>query len=534
MGAGQSLELLEKPVDPSALYWPQVPYEGPVKLRFCCSVCQNEAFTLDRFPKIWKDCTTLKGQCWQCDKSQNADTKFVEFGPQREVICTFRRKCDNPQALALQLKKILRSPTVADLQSKDVVFTLTHRPNNIRYSKDPEAQTPQLPSDFLWPDSVATLSLEEKLNKFHEVIQKHVKTKEVIKLEVPRLQALDYTYKFFSRCTPEQLRGTMSALKFKDEPALDWGGPKREFFQIVSQQLFDPLNNMFLPTGPNNTFHPSSCSGANEDHLRYFHFAGRFLAKALIEKTYVNAPLTRAVFKLLLGKSLMFQDCQTVNKDMYLQFRQIMDYTEGELDSLDLNFEINVDYFGARPAILLKENGADENVNIRNVREYIKLYSSYIMVNAVNHQLLAFLHGFYEIVPVQALTIFNEFELEQALCGAKELDIEDWKKHSFGTAIRPKSKQREKWFWEIMEEFDNQKRVQVLQFVTGSAQVPVTFANMMPPFTVSSARGLTDGYLPYGHTCFNKIDLPKYSSKENMRKGIEKALELGLVGFTMR
>ena len=30
-----------------------------------------------------------------------------------------------------------------------------------------------------------------------------------------------------------------------------------------------------------------------------------------------------------------------------------------------------------------------------------------------------------------------------------------------------------KWFWQVVEEYDEEKRARLLQFVTGSARVPV-------------------------------------------------------------
>jgi len=159
---------------------------------------------------------------------------------------------------------------------------------------------------------------------------------------------------------------------------------------------------------------------------------------------------------------------------------------------------------------------------------------------------------------------------------------------------------QEDWFWEILtQDFNNTQRGQVLQFVTGSAQVlhtpllpphtlaphqhhpfrhltrpsrqqvPVSFQYLHPRFTVALVRGLKKDSFPYGHTwyqtapghllfpfksnfalahhqgvadggglslcfSFNRVDFPVYSSKEKMRAGLLKALDLGLVGFALR
>lgn len=53
------------------------------------------------------------------------------------------------------------------------------------------------------------------------------------------------------------------AVKFIGEEAIDMGGVTKEFFSLVSEQMLDPQANLFLPQGPNNTFHPSPSSSVN-------------------------------------------------------------------------------------------------------------------------------------------------------------------------------------------------------------------------------------------------------------------------------
>ena len=60
-------------------------------------------------------------------------------------------------------------------------------------------------------------------------------------------------------------------------------------------------------------------------------------------------------------------------------------------------------------------------------------------------------------------------------------------------------------------------------FSTGSNRSPLRGLETLN-FTIS-ATGLDDERLPSAHTCFNDIILPKYSSKDQMRKKILQALE---------
>jgi hypothetical protein len=189
-----------------------------------------------------------------------------------------------------------------------------------------------------------------------------------------------------------------------------------------------------------------------ELHLEYFRFFGRFLGKALIEERLVKAPLTRAIWKLLLGahthiqsllttskqfelisfshpttgKPLTFEDFQTVDKQIYMRLlqvmdhllpslflglqeggagqliaactRQMLDFDDETLESCHLVFAADIDDFGQPRTVPLKEGGEDIPVTRDNLIEWISLYSSWRMLDSVAPQLVHLLQGFYEVV----------------------------------------------------------------------------------------------------------------------------------------
>ena len=70
------------------------------------------------------------------------------------------------------------------------------------------------------------------------------------------------------------------------EEGLDAGGLTREWFLLLSkvyinikQEIFNPNYALFMPSASNVTFQPSPHSKINPDHLRFFKFVGRFIAK---------------------------------------------------------------------------------------------------------------------------------------------------------------------------------------------------------------------------------------------------------------
>lgn len=58
-------------------------------------------------------------------------------------------------------------------------------------------------------------------------------------------------------------------VSFAGEQGLDMGGLSKEFYQLLSAQILDRKNALFLLTG-NHSYHPNPASAVNETHLQYF------------------------------------------------------------------------------------------------------------------------------------------------------------------------------------------------------------------------------------------------------------------------
>jgi HECT-domain (ubiquitin-transferase) len=84
------------------------------------------------------------------------------------------------------------------------------------------------------------------------------------------------------------------------EAGVDAGGVAREWFQLVSEQLFNPAFALFQYSSINQMcmqINPSS-GVANDEHLQFFHFAGRLLAKALFDGQLISAHLVSGIIYL--------------------------------------------------------------------------------------------------------------------------------------------------------------------------------------------------------------------------------------------
>ncbi|KFZ46518.1 E3 ubiquitin-protein ligase HECW1, partial [Antrostomus carolinensis] len=120
----------------------------------------------------------------------------------------------------------------------------------------------------------------------------------------------------------------------------------------------------------------------------------------------------------------------------------------------------------------LKSGGANTAVTEKNKKEYIERMVKWRVERGVGQQTEALVRGFYEVVDSRLVSVFDARELELVIAGTAEIDLNDWRNnteyrggyHDGHIVIR--------WFWAAVERFNNEQRLRLLQFVTGTSSVP--------------------------------------------------------------
>ena len=67
---------------------------------------------------------------------------------------------------------------------------------------------------------------------------------------------------------------------------------------------------------------------------------------------------------------------------------------------------------------------------------------------------------------------FSHLALQYLLGGLAEIDVGDWKRNTDYNGYWPHD-QVIVWFWKAVENYDNEMRARLLQFVTGTSKVPM-------------------------------------------------------------
>ncbi|CAL8311935.1 unnamed protein product [Merluccius merluccius] len=348
-----------------------------------------------------------------------------------------------------------------------------------------------------------------------------------VKITVSRQTLFEDSFQQIMALKPYDLRRRLYVI-FRGEEGLDYGGLAREWFFLLSHEVLNPMYCLFEYAGKSNyCLQINPASTINPDHLSYFCFIGRFIAMALFHGKFIDTGFSLPFYKRMLNKKLILKDLESIDPEFYNSLIWIRDNNIEECN-LEMFFSVDMEILGKITSHDLKPDGTNVQVTEENKEEYISLMAEWRFSRGVEGQTKAFLDGFNEVVPLQWLQYFDEKELEVMLCGMQEVDLQDWQRNTVYRHYTRNSKQII-WFWQLVKEVDNEVRLRLMQFVTGTCRLPLGgFAELMGsngPQKFCIEKVGKETWLPRSHTCFNRLDLPPYKSFEQLKEKLLFAIE---------
>ncbi|XP_061923801.1 E3 ubiquitin-protein ligase HECW2 isoform X3 [Entelurus aequoreus] len=292
-----------------------------------------------------------------------------------------------------------------------------------------------------------------------------------VKLVIRRDHLLEDAFNQIMCYSRKDLQRSKLYVSFVGEDGLDYSGPSREFFFLVSRELFNPYYGLFeYSANDTYTVQMSPMSAFVDNHHEWFRFSGRILGLALVHQYLLDAFFTRPFYKGLLRISCDLSDLEFLDEEFH-QSLQWMKDNDIE-DMLDLTFTVNEEVFGQITERELKPGGASIPVSEKNKKEYIECMVKWRIERGVAQQTESLVRGFYEVVDVRLVSVFDARELELVMAGTAEIDLTDWRNnteyrggyHDDHIVIR--------WFWSAVERFNNEQKLRLLQFVTGTSSIP--------------------------------------------------------------
>ncbi|KAM6105756.1 putative E3 ubiquitin-protein ligase HERC4 [Pterocles gutturalis] len=308
---------------------------------------------------------------------------------------------------------------------------------------------------------------------------------------------------------------------FLGEEAVDAGGVRKEFFLLIMRELLDPKYGMFRYYEESRLIWFSDKTFEDSD---LFHLIGVVCGLAIYNFTIVDLHFPLALYKKLLNKKPSLDDLKELMPDVGRGMQQLLDYPEDDIEeAFCLNFTITVENFGTTEIKELVPNGADIPVVKQNRQDFVDAYVDYIFNKSVASLFSAFHAGFHKVCGGKVLQLFQPSELQAMVIGNTNYDWKELEKNTEYKGEYWADHPTIKIFWEVFHELSLEKKKQFLLFLTGSDRIPILGMKCLK--LVIQPTGGGEGYLPVAHTCFNLLDLPKYTDKETLKSKLIQAID---------
>ncbi|KAI8460270.1 hypothetical protein BY996DRAFT_6429727 [Phakopsora pachyrhizi] len=308
---------------------------------------------------------------------------------------------------------------------------------------------------------------------------------------------------------------------FVNEEGVDGGGLKKEWFLLLIRRLVAPEYGMFIHDEETNQiwFNPAS------SEFEEFKLIGTVIGLAIYNCVTLDINLPLVCYKKLLKSPTSgLEDVQTFRPSVARGLKWILDYEGNDLEEVcGRNMVGDYESYGTIVEVPLIEGGADIPVSNKNRKEYVKLYSDFIVNKSVEKQFTAFAQGFNTVAAGNALSLFQPQEIELLVRGSEE--ALDFNQLQLTTVYDGYSRNDETIveFWNYFKDLDVPGQRKALGFITGSDRIPAVGTSGLD-FKISKLGDGTDGRLPVSHTCFNQLMLPDYKRRSLIAKKMNIAI----------
>lgn len=153
-------------------------------------------------------------------------------------------------------------------------------------------------------DHTRVLDFDVKRRYFRQELERleNGARREDLAVHVRREHVFEDSFRELYRRSAEEWKNRFYIV-FEGEEGQDAGGLLREWYTIISREIFNPMYALFTTSpGDRVTYMINSASHCNSNHLQYFKFVGRVIAKAIYDNKLLECYFTRSFYKHILGK----------------------------------------------------------------------------------------------------------------------------------------------------------------------------------------------------------------------------------------
>ncbi|XP_021370838.1 probable E3 ubiquitin-protein ligase HERC1 isoform X1 [Mizuhopecten yessoensis] len=332
----------------------------------------------------------------------------------------------------------------------------------------------------------------------------------------------------------EDLRLPARAWKVKliGEGADDAGGVFDDTITEMCQELEMRVVPLLITTpnaqnesGNNRDRFLLNPSLTSDEEMEMFKFLGILCGVAIRTKKPLDLHFAPCVWKLLVGIPLQHEDLEEVDH-LYIQsLIGISDIQKSGVNETNFHEFIPLDSFLGQSSdgrlIPVISGGSTIRLHFHNRRDYVEAALNF-RLHEMDRQAAAVREGMAWIVPVPLLTLLSPRVLEQMVCGMEDMNVDILRKVVRYRGIDEKN-EVVRWFWEVLESFSNDERIQFLRFVSGRTRLPANPSDISQRFQIMNSDRGAD-CLPTSQTCFFQLRLPSYPSREVLAEKLRYAI----------
>jgi hypothetical protein len=324
-------------------------------------------------------------------------------------------------------------------------------------------------------------------------------------------------------------------INFIGETNYDAGGIMREWFTTLFKALEDEQLQLFIKSDTDifsYTINP--LLKRNNNNFKYFNLIGKLIAKALIDNITVNICFNKLIYKMILQEKIEINELVFINKPLY---NSLENMTNMECSNLGLSYNIEFkDYKNNYHSFDIIKNGI--NIPVRDMKDFINKRIDF-MTSLYEPFIKRIRDTLFGIIPKEVIQSFTSEQLELLINGRPFIDLEDWKQF---TEYREPYNLNNKiiiWFWDILSQLSQNELGNLLMFTTGTSRVPLGgFEHLesnrgnISRFTIEAIPYVpnTKNYIK-AHTCFNRLDIPYFKNREELKEAILFICNNRILGF---
>jgi ubiquitin-protein ligase E3 A len=342
-------------------------------------------------------------------------------------------------------------------------------------------------------------------------------------ISIEREHLLQQTLLHLISASPFDLKKPLKVV-FIGEEGIDEGGVRKEFFQLLTQQLFNRDYGMFLSVENDRYLWLNKENSWCQDE---YQLVGSLLGLALYNGILLDIHLPSVLYKKLLQQPVLLEDLLQIDSALYNGLQQLLTYSPAsEIEEVFCRtFTVEWEEFGAKKSYDLIPNGSNITVTGENRQLYVEKLVHWMLEESIREQFQSLYEGFTRVIHPSQLLLLTAEELELLMVGTPHLDFKELQANTeyIGEASWNKDHLTIVWFWEVLHSsLSFEEKQKFLLFVTGSHKAPI--GGLKNIGLKIQRMGPDSESLPTSHTCFNVLLLPEYSSKEKLEDRLRKAI----------